>query len=41
MKPELSAMEATLGLVLYTADLFLQISYLKMFGWNLSICLVL
>ncbi len=39
MKHELSAMEDTPGLVLYTEDLFLQISYLKMFGWNLSYCL--
>lgn len=39
MKHELSEMEATAGLVLYTADLFLQISSLKMFGWNLSNCL--
>lgn len=39
MKHELNAMEATPGLVLYTGDLFLQISYFKMFGWNLSKCL--
>lgn len=39
MTHELIAMEATPGLLLYTANLFLQISNLKMFGWSLSNCL--
>lgn len=39
MKRELSVMDAPPGFVLSRADLFLQISYLKMFGWNLSDCL--
>lgn len=41
MKHELIEVEATPGLVIFMADLFLQISYLKMFGWNLSNCLAL
>lgn len=36
MKHELSAMHAATGFASSKFDLFLQISYLKMFGWNLS-----